>query len=166
MFIQTNFKGGGIGCLIAGILGLVAAYYSLKLLWWAAPFLFVLTLLINWRVVADAGKALVNLFRTRPAAGLIAAVLSVVAFPILALFLFLSAVGTRRAGAPQPGGFGRRAADNRKAASLEGEFIDFEEIESRPKTPVSREEPLEPPQQAEKQGPQKPGNPYDELFNS
>lgn len=172
MFVYSNFNGprmrmgpgGGIGCLIFGVLGLVLAYYILKglftLLWWAAPFLFVLTLLINWRVIGEAGASLINLFRRQPLSGLIVAVLATVAFPITALFLFLSAVGSRdrrQQGekdnvAPEEPAFNR--ATRNISGEEGGEFIDFEEI---------KEEPILPPEPPKKE-PQKPANPYDELF--
>lgn len=168
MFVYSNFnnpRGGGLGCLIFGILGLVVAYYILKglfaLLWWAAPFLFVLTLLINWRVVGDAGASLLNLIRRQPLSGLIVAVLASVAFPITALYLFLSAVGSRGRSKQQeqqpfqegPASY-ERPVNSRNEA--DGEFIDFEEIREQ--------EPLTPPEPPKKEPQQPPANPYDDLF--
>lgn len=166
MFIYSNFDsrrmgpGGGIGCLIFGVLGLIAAYYILKglfaLLWWAAPVLFLLTLLIDWRVVAEAGKSLFSLIRMRPLAGILTAVLAVVAFPVVVFFLFLSALGRRRAAPPQGGPAATRPPQT-QAPAEEGEFIDFEELDSRPKVPLA------PPQAPEKEA-KKPENPYNDLF--
>lgn len=154
--------GGGIGCLIFGVLFLVVAYYILKgvfaLLWWAAPALFVLTLILDWRVVADTGKSFLKLLERNPLGGLLAAGLGIVAFPILALYLFLSAIGRRRANRMM-GTAGSRPAPG------EEEFAEFEELESRPKnTP-----PLEPPPMPEKEpqkAPEKPQNPYDDIFEN
>ncbi len=167
MLIQTNFNsrtpGGGIGCLIFGVLGLVAAYYILKgvftILWWAAPFLFVLTLLINWRVVAEAGKGLISLIRRQPLSGLIVTLLAAVAFPITALFLFLSAVGSQSKARRGESSETPPVFEQTKTGSLNdtGEFIDFEEIPPEPEEIVRPSEPVQKEQK-------KPANPYDELF--
>ncbi|HNE27748.1 MAG TPA: hypothetical protein PLW66_01200 [Saprospiraceae bacterium] len=166
MFVYSNFnnrRGGGLGCLIFGVLGLVVAYYILKglfaLLWWAAPFLFVLTLLINWRVVGEAGAGLLNLIRRQPLSGLIVAVLAAVAFPITALYLFLSAVGSRGRRTQQESPFREEPSFDQPSTphnQKEGEFIDFEEIRE--------EEPLSPPEPPKKEPQQPPANPYNDLF--
>ena len=86
--IQFSSRGGGgIGCLLFGVLALVAAYYILSgfffLLWWAAPALFVLALIINWRAVLDTGQSLWKYIQTNPVAGLVIAVLVIIGTGIL-----------------------------------------------------------------------------------
>jgi hypothetical protein len=126
---------GGIGCLIVGVLGLVVAFYVLKglfnILWLAAPFLFAAALIINWRSVANTGKWLFQVLQRDPLRGLILAVLGVVAFPILALFLFLQALGSRRIEQFR-NQYGAPPSSSRQVQD-KGDFIDFEELESRPK---------------------------------
>ncbi len=163
MFIRTqnNSPLGGLGCLLGGILGLAAAYYIVRgvfyVLWWAAPVLFLLAVVINWKSVANTGKALLSLFQSRPIAGLLTAGLAVLLFPLTALWLFLSALAGRRMEQVM-GQF--RQQKGPTAAPLEDEFTEFEELESRPKTPLRREqEPLEPPSESKK-----PQNPYDQMF--
>ena len=166
-----NRGGGGLGCLIMGIVSLVVAFYILKglfyVLWWAAPALFVLALIINWRAVADTGKDFLDLLGRNPVAGLIAGVLGVIGFPVLALYLFLRALGYT-----QPKPFDPTMQGNRQAPPEE-EFVEFEELESRPKyvheEPEEPEEPGEPmepmePVQRPASDPPTPENPYDQLF--
>jgi hypothetical protein len=168
---RNNSPFGGLGCLIFGILGLVALFYILKglfyLLWWAAPVLFALALIINWRVVAETGKSFIRLLQRNPIGGVIVAFLSIVGFPLLALYLFLSALSGRRM-EQMRGGFGqpfdRPFQQSRQA---EDEFVEFEEIESTPKKgPAPAEpnvtdipiEPPPPPKAEEKR------NPYEDLL--
>lgn len=167
MIIIRNSRGGGLGCLILGILGLVMAYYILKgffiLLWWAAPALFVLALIINWRAVADTGKDFLRLLERNPLGGLLLGALAVVGFPVLSLYLFSRALGYNRQGP-----FGQAPRSGGAAQAPEDEFVEFEEIESRQKntTPEQAEpfdqpiEPLEPPAEETP----KPGNSYDQFF--
>lgn len=168
MFAFTSSSGGraggGIGCLIFGILGLILTYFVLKgvffLLMWLAPVLFVLALAINWRAVADTGKEFVSLLRRNPLAGLLIGFLGVVGFPVLALFLFLRALGYNKLIAFRQE-FGGTAGT---AAPKEEEYVEYEELESRPKNaPPEPEEPMELPKPPQKD-PEKPGNPYDQLF--
>lgn len=160
--IRNNRGGGGLGCLVFGILFFVAAFYILKglftLLLWAAPALFVLALVINWRAVADTGKDFLRLLERNPLGGLLAGALAVVGFPVLALFLFLRALGYTKA---RP--FDTTARQAQQAP--EDDFVEFEELESRPKNvPPEPEEPIEPPEIPEKEV-EKPENPYDQLFH-
>ncbi len=168
MVFVSNNRGGGWGCLILGILSLVAAYYILKgffiVLWWAAPALFVLALIINWRAVAETGKDFLRLLERNPLGGLLLGALAVVGFPVLSLYLFTRALGYNRIEK-----FGQRVQENRQMP--EEEFVEFEELESRPKytAPASEEpvdEPIEPvePMEPPREEVPKPGNPYDQLF--
>lgn len=160
--------GGGIGCLVFGVLGLVAAYYILKgmfiVLYYASPVLFAMALLINWRAVADTLKNWFKGLETNPLGGLLTAALAVLAFPVFALYLFLKALGYKKLEefqrAQEP--YGNPADD---------EFVEFEELESRPKGDFKDEEPVDPPELPEKDmeqpktnTSQQPDNPYDQFF--
>jgi hypothetical protein len=135
---RNNSPFGGLGCLIFGILGLVALFYILRglyfLLWWAAPVLFALALILNWRLVAETGKSFIRLLQHRPLSGILLALISIFAFPLLALYLFLAALGGRRM-AQATGRFGApfNAGGRNAQPQPEDEFVEFEEIESKPK---------------------------------
>ncbi|MEI6407944.1 MAG: hypothetical protein WCR52_01055 [Bacteroidota bacterium] len=171
MYVYSNFNSGrgGTGCLIFGILGLVASYFILKGLFvflsWAAPVLFILSLIINWRAVADTGKDFLALLERNPLAGLLTAALCVVGFPVLALYLFIKALGYNKLKS-----FKQQFNGQRPNPSVP-DFVEFEVLESRPKsmprTETPEEEPLEPPVIPEKARDipvEKPHNPYDQMF--
>ncbi|MBV6439714.1 MAG: hypothetical protein DYG98_09580 [Haliscomenobacteraceae bacterium CHB4] len=185
--------GGGIGCLIFGIIGMVAAFFILKglftLLYWASPVLFVLALVINWRAVVDTLKNWLKTMETNPVGGLLIAALAVLLFPVFALYLFVKSLGYRKIEQMQ-----REFRANEPSA---GEFAEFEELESTPKGGAKEEAPMEPlvlpdkepepesskkqklqdkgqqakagskknePQPSHPDEAQKPDNPYDKLF--
>ena len=164
--------GGGPGCLIFGILALVALWFVLKglyaLLYWAAPVLFVAALIVNWRAVAATGRDFWELLQRNPLGGLLLGALCVVAFPLLALYLLLRAVGYNKMQE-----FKQRFGQEPGAAQPEGEFADYEELESQPKRGSrADDEPVEipllpdpEPVPPKKEEPKKPGNPYDQMFN-
>ncbi|MBK9338975.1 MAG: DUF1206 domain-containing protein [Lewinellaceae bacterium] len=169
VYVKYNRSGGGWGCLILGILGLVAGYYILKglfyVLYVASPVLFVLALAINWRAVADTGRDFLSLLQRNPLGGLVLGALAVVGFPVLALYLFVRALGYTRMEQ-----FSRTMRERHEAP--EAEFVEFEELESRPNKdtpPVVEDVEIEPlpepdkPARAEQEQP-KPGNTYDEFF--
>ena len=167
---RTGFLGGGPGCLIFGILAVVAIWFIFKglyaLLYWAAPGLFVLALIIKWKAVAETGRDFVTFFQRNPLGALLLGAVCVVAFPLLALYLFLKALGydrvqeiKRQFGTQDP--LGRQQPP-------EDEFVEFEELESQPKgSKVVQDEPVELPIVPEKETkpePKKPQNPYDQMF--
>jgi hypothetical protein len=166
MFIYSSTGGrqsnpfGNIGCLIFGILGLVAMFYILKglfiVLWWAAPVLFLLSLVINWRVAANTGRSFLQFLSRNPIGGILTAALAVIGFPILALYLFLGAVGNRQVEKMR-----REFEGQSRQPEPEEEFTEFEEIESTPKKAPEGPEPLAPPP-PEPQN--REDNPYDQFF--
>ena len=160
-----------IGCLIFGGLLLIGVFYLLRglyiMLWWAAPALFVLALIINWKVVASTGKWLLALLQRNPLMGLVTGVLAIYFFPLLTLFWFFGAIGSKRIekmqrefGQQWGGAFGQPQNNNREA---ETEFTEFEEIESKPKSKPAPDTLTEWPAEPEKKE-KKPDNPYDNIF--
>jgi hypothetical protein len=166
MIIMSSRRSNPIGCLIGGVLGLVVMYYLLRGLWtllyWAAPILVVLAVIINWRAVADTGKSYVNFLRTNPLGGILVLIISVFAFPLLSLYLFLKAIGNRQLEKMEDT-FGQARGTNTREP--EPEFTDFEELESRPKNPPPMAKPDIPVKETEVQEPPKQEpNPYNDLF--
>lgn len=113
---------GGIGCLLFAILALIATFYVLKwmftLLFYVSPVLFVLTLLVRPAVVRDAFRWLAGVYRQNTLTGIFYTLLGVLAFPVVALSLFLNAMRTEPA--------------EREKQQAESEYVDFEEIGSEP----------------------------------
>ena len=182
-YVQFNRSGGGLGCLVFGILAAVFGYYILAgffyLLIWAAPALFILALIIDWRAVLDTGKSLAGYIQRNPVTGIVLGALLVVGtgiystglqpldrlgywlvqggFPLLALFVLLRALGYK-----QLNQFKRTMQEQQQP--IEEEYVEFEELESRPKNaPPEPEPPLQQPPTSEKQEP-KSGNSYDDIF--
>ena len=155
-----RIPGGGLGCLVGLAVIVFATYYALKglyyILWWAAPALLVLTLIINWRVIPDTLKNWVATLETSPVSGLLNAAFAVLAFPFFALYLFLKALGYRK--------MENMKKEFENAQQAPEEFVDFEEIESRPMGKAPDPEPIEAPDAKEKEKPKQAENPYDGFF--
>lgn len=153
--------GGGLGCLIGLALIVFITYYTLQglyfILLWASPALVVLTLIINWRVFPDTFKQWLDTLESRPLSGLIGAAFAVLAFPFFALWLFLKALGYRKMESL------KREFENAQNPPEE-DFVEFEEIESRPMGKAPEPEPLEAPEPKEKEKPKQEENPYDGFF--
>lgn len=141
-----RFPGGGLGCLIFVALLVAAAYYVLKglyyLLWWAAPALLVLALIINWRVYPRAITSWLDTLESKPVEAILQAAFAALAFPFFSLWLFLKAVGTRH--------LDRMQQTYTEQTHPEGEFIEFEELESKPMPNKPDAEPLSPTASEEK----------------
>lgn len=140
--------------ITAGILYLLfmAVGLALKLLLYAAPVLFIATLIINYRLVTDYFSGLVGSFRRHWPSGLFRLALTLLAFPIVIAWLFFKALLFKK--------MAQRTADSayRPAGySPESEQVDYEELETRP---------LDAPEklQADKQ-PRQEDNRYDQLFD-
>jgi hypothetical protein len=155
---------GGLGCLIFGILGLVAAFFIMRglyfLLYWLSPVLLVLALVINWRAVTDTLKNWLKGMETNPVGGLFTAALAVLLFPFFFFYLLMKALGYSKIEQMQRE-FGQ-------ARQPEDEFVEYEELESTPKGGQKTNEPMEPPVLPEEEPaqprPAAPKNPYDEFF--
>ena len=121
---------GGLGCLLLGLIGLgfffFGLYWFLKFLWWASPVVFALALLVHWRSVADTGRWLLNQLRTNPINGILIAAFCVVAFPLFSLYLLLKAAGVNRLEK-------LKSTFEQQNRPPTDEFVDFEELESKPK---------------------------------
>lgn len=91
---------------------------------WAAPFLFIGALIINFGLVTSYGKLIVSLLKTRPLMGVAAILLTLFAFPIVAALLFAMALMNKK-------------ADNfikKERQKREGIPTDYTEISSAPRS--------------------------------
>ena len=147
---ESNSSGGplssimGILIMVAVILGI---YYIstlfFKLLYIASPVLLLATLVIDYRVVVNFGKWVLSQLKKNPVVGIVAILLTALAYPLVIAFLFGKALFSKRI----------KQAQEQYRNSQEGELVDFEEIESKPKKLELRE--LEKRQK---------GNDYEQLF--
>ena len=143
---------GSFGPIIMLILGLVILFFVAKgifnLLWWAALPLFIITLLIDHKVVLDYGKFVLKLLKENPLMGIVAIVLTVVGYPVVSGFLFFKALMKRQF---------KKVLEKNKPK--EEEFTEYEEIKEA-------EDFLELPEITKvKQEAPKQGNEYDNLFD-
>ena len=153
--------GGGLGCLLGFALILFGGYYALKglyyVLWWAAPALIVLTLIINWRVIPDTITNWFKSLQTNPLSGLFSAAIAILAFPFFTFWLFLKAIGSRKLEKMKQAQYNTSKPPN-------DEFVEFEEIESSPLGKAPEPEIIETPEVPEKEKPKKDENPYEGFF--
>lgn len=123
---------GGIGALVGLALFLVIGYFLIKglftVLSFAAPVLLIATAIIDYTVITDFGKFLLKLLKENPLFGVLAIVLTIVAFPFAAAFLFFRAMMRRaikKATEPPK----KEYTDYVEVTDDEG-YDDYEEIES------------------------------------
>lgn len=119
-----------------------------KLLYFAAPVLFLLALIINYRTVVGFFRWLFGLFRKSILTGIIAVLLTIIGYPLVSGILFGKAILDRKV----------RKLQQAHQAQQEGELVDYEEV-IKPR----REEPLDLPPM-EKPTPTPKDNPYKDLF--
>lgn len=137
IYFSSNSRnpGSGIGCLLFGVIGLIAVYYLLtwffKFLWWAAPAFLVLAVIINWKSVANTGRALLRTLQRSPIMGILYIALVIIGFPIFAGYLFLQSIFANKIASLQ-----QRFGNNPTAPSAKDEYVDFEELDSKPKQPL------------------------------
>ena len=83
---------GAFGSIIILILFFIALYFIAKgiftVLSYLAPILLIITLIIDYTVVLDFGKFILRLFKNNILIGILAVLLTIVGFPIVAGFLF------------------------------------------------------------------------------
>jgi len=117
-----------ITSIIGTVLFFVVMYFVVssffKLLAFITPALLIGALILNWKVYPDYGQWLWALLQRNPLMGIGAGILTVVAMPVVAGFLFVKALLRNRLGKMQ-GNFEQRT---------EGQFTEFEEVDDFPET--------------------------------
>jgi len=172
MFVlNSNLRGNnGFGCLLIGVLGAVAFFLILRglytLLYWIAPVLLILALIIRWQVFPATFRNWANTLTRNPLSAILQLAFAVLAFPLFSLYMFLLALGGNKVDELK----NQFKSQEPNIAPPEEEFVDFEEIESRPKS-TPHNEPLEPPiiireepTPPRREDGKNPDNPYDQLF--
>lgn len=113
---------GNLGYIAMGILALVALFYAAKLafslIYMIAPVLFIITLIMDYKVVTGYGKWIINLFKANPLYGIGASVLTAVAYPVVAIALFLKAMLNKKVKEV------KQQFDQKK----NGEYVEYEEL--------------------------------------
>ena len=116
---NTNFWVG----LIIMIMVMIGLFYVARgiftLLAWAAPVLLIITLIIRHQVILSYGKMVLNLLKKNPLMGVVAIVLTIIGFPIVAFALFGKALLDRKID---------KLGDLRQEA-YKDEFVEYEELD-------------------------------------
>ena len=150
---RSNGPFGSIIALVMFVLFFVALYYVasfvFSLLWYVAPVLIIATLVMDHKIVTDYIEWIWNKIKVNPIFGISMVALTVFCFPIVAGYLFSKLLVKRKITKMT------QAFEQRK----EGEFVEYEEVESEPIQPVELPK-AEPPPKVKQQ----PGNKYDDLF--
>ena len=152
-------KSQGFGIRLNGIMGfifmvgfLIVVFLVLrglwKLLYFAAPVLIVLALIINYKTVLNYLKFVFGLLHRNVLSGIMMILLSVVGFPFLSGILFGKSILDRKV----------RKLQQAHQEREQGELVDYEEV-----IKPEREDNLNLPP-LEKQKPEAKENPYKDLF--
>ncbi len=116
---------------------LVGLFFVAKGIFWvlakAAFFLLAGALLIHYKTVLDFGKWLWNTILTNPLQGIFLTALGVLLYPVLFAYLFMRALVNRKVSKLQ----------NAVKQEREGEWVDFEELETTFKQRKQRSEKTE-----------------------
>ena len=147
--VEMN-SGNSIVSILGLVLFFVLLYYVAKgffyILGLLTPAFLIGAAILNWQVFPDYVKWVWKLLNRNPIMGVITAILSVVALPVLSGFLFMKAFFRYR----------MKKAGNIIQERREAEFVDFEEVEDTSSTPLELPE----------MEPRKPrSNDYEGLFD-
>jgi len=140
----------GIAVLVLVALFMIARFIF-TILMYAAPILLVAALIIDYKTVVNYGKWLIALTKKQTVMGIIAIVLTVVGFPVVAAFLFGKALITNRVKEKN------ETTQQQEQQAQIGEYIDYEEVEEE-KIDLSQFE-----RRKDKQP--RDGNEYERLFD-
>lgn len=115
--------GGVVGIIIAVVVFYLLfklASFVFSIIWWAAPFLFLASLVIDHKIFTEYVNSVYGLFKRNWMVGLAAGVLSVVLFPLVSVYLLGKALFKRK----------MKQAREDMETRRHGELIDYEEIDS------------------------------------
>ena len=150
--VESNPFSAIIGIVMLVLL-LVALFYLARfvftILYYLSPLLIIAALIVNYKVVLGYVQGLIKLVRRNPLGGIGAIVLSILAFPLVAVFLLGKALVKKRIEEVQ--------SEARRAR--EGEYADFEELEIEDEIEIE-----ELPPKAEPQREKRASNQYDDFF--
>ncbi len=152
---EFNVGGQKINPVLAVILlvlFLVALFmltkFIIKILYFLAIPAFIATLILDYKVVLGFVQWLIKLTKRNLIAGLLAILLSALAYPLTSAFLLVKAIFNRKV----------RQVEKQQRDFKEGELVDFEELDSQP-LDLNKRKP------AEKQRNTPQDDEYDQFFD-
>lgn len=160
---RSPFERNPLGTIGSIIVALVVLYllfrlaaFAFQLLWYAGPLLLLISLFIDYKVALGYLGWIKRLFQSNFVYGIIASILTVVAFPLVCLYIFGMAMFKRKVNKVREEVVRRR----------EGEFTEYEEVETMDLDELPHRE-LPPAPEPEIRRTKRTGDgdtPYDELF--
>jgi predicted membrane protein len=168
---NTNVGGGGsnpfnslISLLIFG--GVLFLLYFLvsgffKLLYLAAPFLLVITLVINYRVVRDYAASIVTTMQSDILMGMVKVLFTVLCYPMVIGWLFAKALIYRKVSTLQQD-FQKKMGQSDMTQDIDYEEVSSEDMGKTTENPPQKPLIIELPKPKEKDK----SNPYNDIFES
>ncbi len=126
-FIRVNNKKSDPINTIISLIMLVVVFMLIffvargvfRLLTWMAPFLFIATLILDYKVILSYGKYLLRTLERNVIWGIVMTVLTVIGFPLVIAFLFGKALLFRRV----------KTVEKEMEEEKMGEYIPYEEVD-------------------------------------
>ena len=152
-------KGGGFNIIPALLIGIVVLFvlftvarFVFSLLYYLAPILLIITLFLDYKVVVNYGKWIWNMMGRNVLLGVGLAILTLVGFPVVSLFLFGKAMFKKKV----------KEMTQQFEEKTQGEFVEYEEVAPEEEELVE----LPPPPVRKKTKQTRDGrNEYEDLFD-
>lgn len=143
-FIRLNNKKSDPINTIVSLIMLVVVFMLIffvargifRILTWMAPFLFIATLILDYRVILSYGKYLLRTLERNVIWGIVMSVLTVIGFPLVIAFLFGKALLFRRVKSVEKEIEGKKADEYipyEEVDEDEDEFLDLPEFKDKEK---------------------------------
>jgi hypothetical protein len=124
------------------------ANFIFKILWWVAPALLIVTLILDYKVITGYLKWLGSSFKRNWVFGILLGILTVLGFPLVTAFLFFKALFRKKV----------KKAQDEYEARTRGTLIDYEEVDSEQHITIDLPPPSAPPKEERRD------NRYDDMF--
>ena len=113
----------GIVAMVLGLLFLLfLARFIFRILWFISPLLLIGALVVDFKGVVNFVKWIIALYKRDTILGVVSTILSIFGFPLVAGFLLGKGLFKKRA----------RKIRQEEKGKRQGEFVDFEELDSKP----------------------------------
>jgi predicted membrane protein len=168
---NSNVGGGGsnpfnslISLLMFGgvlllLFFLVKSFFTL--LYWVAPVLLVITLIINYRVVRDYAAGIVTTLQSDVLLGMVKVAFTVLCYPLVIGWLFAKALIYRKVNTLQQD-FQKKMTQSDLTQDVDYEEVSSEKLDKTDEKPPQKPIIIQLPKPKEKDK----SNPYDDIFES
>lgn len=144
--------------VVLGVLFLLGLFFVARfiftILYYLSPIMLIAALVIDYRTVTNYGKWLLDKVKANPLLGIGGILLTVLAFPLVCLFLLGKALLKKKV----------REVEQEAERQREGEYTEFEELDSEPMDLKRLQEQVREQQQRQEQA--RSRNDYDDFFDS